>query len=78
MVDDRSDQHPHVGVVMTGDDGVEGRKAFYILIEALPARAIGPSPTLGMSAWRHLSTASVGGDLPRQSRDKDSPARSGA
>ncbi|TAJ72883.1 MAG: hypothetical protein EPO51_07035 [Phenylobacterium sp.] len=26
----------HRGVVMTGDDGDEGRKAFYILIEARP------------------------------------------
>ena len=38
MLDDRSDQHPHAGVVTTGDDGVEGGKAFYILIEALPGR----------------------------------------
>ncbi len=28
----------HRGVVMTGDDGDEGRKAFYILIEARPGR----------------------------------------
>jgi hypothetical protein len=38
MMDDRSDQHPHAGVVITGDDGVEGGKAFYILIESLPGR----------------------------------------
>ena len=29
---------PHRGVVMTGDDGVDGPKAFYILIEARPGR----------------------------------------
>ena len=29
---------PHRGVVMTGDDGREGRKAFLILIEARPGR----------------------------------------
>jgi quinol monooxygenase YgiN len=29
---------PHRGVVMTGEDGAEGRKAFYILIEARPGR----------------------------------------
>lgn len=29
---------PHRGVVMTGEDGEEGRKAFYILIEARPGR----------------------------------------
>ncbi|MBW8813375.1 MAG: type 1 glutamine amidotransferase domain-containing protein [Caulobacterales bacterium] len=28
----------HRGVVMTGDDGEEGRKAFYILVEARPGR----------------------------------------
>lgn len=28
----------HRGVVMTGDDGDDGRKAFYILIEARPGR----------------------------------------
>lgn len=28
----------HRGVVMTGEDGEEGRKAFYILIEARPGR----------------------------------------
>jgi hypothetical protein len=38
MMDDRSDQHPHAGVVMTGGDGVDGGKAFSILIEALPGR----------------------------------------
>jgi hypothetical protein len=30
--------HPHAGVVMTGADGADGPKAFYILIEALPGR----------------------------------------
>jgi hypothetical protein len=29
---------PHRGVVMTGEDGVDGRKAFYIHIEALPGK----------------------------------------
>jgi hypothetical protein len=38
MTNDRIDQRPHAGVVMTGDDGAEGPKAFYILIEALPGR----------------------------------------
>jgi len=38
MADDRSDQHRHAGVVMTGDDGYDGGKAFYNLIEALPGR----------------------------------------
>jgi len=28
----------HRGVIMTGEDGVDGRKAFYILIEAKPGR----------------------------------------
>jgi hypothetical protein len=37
MTHDRIDQTPHAGVVMTGDDGLEGPKAFYILIEARPA-----------------------------------------
>lgn len=31
-----SEGRPHEGVVMTGDDGAEGPKAFVILIEALP------------------------------------------
>jgi hypothetical protein len=38
MTDHSIDHRPHAGVVMTGDDGVEGPKAFYILIEALPGR----------------------------------------
>lgn len=39
MTNDLIDQQrPHAGVVMTGDDGAEGPKAFYILIEALPGR----------------------------------------
>jgi len=38
MTNDFIDQRPHAGVVMTGDDGSEGPKAFYILIEALPGR----------------------------------------
>jgi hypothetical protein len=38
MTNDLIDQRPHAGVVMTGDDGAEGPKAFYILIEALPGR----------------------------------------
>jgi quinol monooxygenase YgiN len=29
---------PHRGVIMTGDDGADGRKAFSILIEAKPGR----------------------------------------
>lgn len=29
---------PHRGVVMTGEDGEDGHKAFYILIEARPGR----------------------------------------
>jgi len=33
-----SHQQPHKGVIMTGDDGSDGPKAFYILIEALPGR----------------------------------------
>ncbi|MFN3523951.1 MAG: putative quinol monooxygenase [Phenylobacterium sp.] len=32
------DTDEHRGVVMTGEDGEEGRKAFYILIEARPGR----------------------------------------
>ena len=38
MADDRIDERPHAGVVMTGSDGLDGPKAFYILIEALPGR----------------------------------------
>ncbi|MGI5229043.1 putative quinol monooxygenase [Actinoallomurus sp. CA-142502] len=30
---------PHRGVVMTGDDGEDGTKAFYILIEARPGKS---------------------------------------
>lgn len=29
---------PHRGVIMTGEDGADGPKAFYILIEARPGR----------------------------------------
>jgi hypothetical protein len=36
MTDYRIDPRAHAGVMMTGDDGSEGPKAFYILIEALP------------------------------------------
>jgi quinol monooxygenase YgiN len=36
MATDTTPQHR--GVVMTGEDGEEGRKAFYILIEARPGR----------------------------------------
>jgi hypothetical protein len=38
MTDDRIFERPHAGVVMTGSDGLDGPKAFYILIEALPGR----------------------------------------
>ena len=38
MTDDRIDQRPHAGVMMTGDEGLEGPKAFCILIQALPGR----------------------------------------
>lgn len=38
MTDNTVSQHLHQGVVMTGDDGADGPKAFYILIEALPGR----------------------------------------
>ncbi len=38
MTDHSIEQHPHAGVVMTGNDGPQGPKAFYILIEALPGR----------------------------------------
>ncbi|GIJ44892.1 hypothetical protein Val02_17780 [Virgisporangium aliadipatigenens] len=31
-------ERPHSGVVMTGHDGDDGVKAFYILIEALPGK----------------------------------------
>lgn len=31
-------QRPHQGVAMTGSDGADGPKAFYILIDALPGR----------------------------------------
>lgn len=31
-------QHAHKGVIVTGDDGADGPKAFYILIEALPGK----------------------------------------
>ena len=37
--DRSSDAAPHAGVVMTGQDGEDGRKAFYIHIEALPGKA---------------------------------------
>ena len=40
---------------------------------AAPRRAIDPSRTLGMSACRSLSTASVAGDLPLISRQKTAP-----
>ena len=38
MTDNVLDQRPHEGVVMTGSDGADSPKAFYILIEALPGR----------------------------------------
>ena len=38
MTDDPTNQRPHAGVMMTGDEGLEGPKAFYILIQALPGR----------------------------------------
>jgi hypothetical protein len=38
MTTSTSQQLPHRGVIMTGDDGADGPKAFYILIEALPGR----------------------------------------
>jgi len=34
----RQNTDEHRGVVMTGEDGAEGPKAFYILIEARPGR----------------------------------------
>ena len=36
MADDRVGERAHAGVMMTGSDGFDGPKAFYILIEALP------------------------------------------
>jgi hypothetical protein len=41
MTDHSIDHRPQAGVVMTGADGPEGAKAFYILIEALPGREEG-------------------------------------
>jgi quinol monooxygenase YgiN len=38
MTDNFQDRPSHEGVVMTGNDGADGPKAFYILIEALPGR----------------------------------------
>lgn len=38
MTDDHIDQRRHAGVVMTGEDGADGPRAFYILIEARPGR----------------------------------------
>ena len=38
MTDDHIDRSRHAGVAMTGDDGADGPKAFYILIEARPGR----------------------------------------
>ena len=38
MTESRDSKQPHEGVKMTGQDGEEGPKAFYILIEALPGR----------------------------------------
>jgi hypothetical protein len=35
----REDGVPHRGVVMTGEDRADGRKAFYIHIEALPGKS---------------------------------------
>ena len=37
-MDQIGDQTPHVGVRMTGTDGHDGPKAFYILIKARPGR----------------------------------------
>ena len=34
MTDDHIDRSGHAGVAMTGDDGADGPKGFYILIEA--------------------------------------------
>ena len=41
MKNDIRDLHGHEGVVMTGSDGADGPKAFYILIEALPGQEDG-------------------------------------
>jgi hypothetical protein len=38
MTHENSDLRSHAGVIMTGEDGADGPKAFYILIEALPGR----------------------------------------
>jgi hypothetical protein len=38
MTEHSKNERPHAGVVVTGDDGPEGPKAFYILIEALPGQ----------------------------------------
>ena len=38
MADDPVGERAHAGVMMTGSDGFDGPKAFYILIEALPGR----------------------------------------
>jgi quinol monooxygenase YgiN len=38
MADNIQGQPAHEGVVMTGSDGADGPKAFYILIEALPGQ----------------------------------------
>lgn len=36
--DEAGHGHPHRGVLMTGDDGEDGPKAFYIHLEALPGK----------------------------------------
>lgn len=38
MTDDHINQRQHAGVVITGEDGADGPKAFHILIEARPGR----------------------------------------
>ncbi|MGF7148596.1 hypothetical protein FHS96_002224 [Sphingomonas zeicaulis] len=38
---------PHPGVIMTGEDGADGPKAFYILIEARPGRGDAVAQMLG-------------------------------
>jgi hypothetical protein len=38
MTDDPIDQGQDAGVVMTGEDGADGPKAFYLLTEARPGR----------------------------------------
>lgn len=38
MMDTLDENFAHRGVVMTGEDGADGPKAFYILIEARPGR----------------------------------------